>query len=638
MKLLKCYINNFGKLSDFSYSFNDKLTVINEENGFGKSTLCAFIKAMFYGFNSTKTKKINENERLKFMPWQSGVFGGYLDFSVNDREYRIERSFGQKASEDVFSLYNLKNGSRCDEYSDKIGEELFGVDIKGFERCTCFSNIDLGLKVPTSVAAKISSLIDNTDDLCDYDAALSALVKRSRQYQTIGNKGIIPETKASLSDLQNELYEISKAEQALEQKEKELEDLKNLKASNEKELENIRSLIFENAEVSVIKQKIKHYNSLVSMHKSAKEKAELLENKYGFNMPDEDEINNISKSFEKTELLKTSVYKNLKRKVFLLISAFLWVACAALIGTAYFLKKEFSGIFIPSIAVLSINFLSDIVVITEKLIKKRKYNKQKAALESLISKYNFDIKDFNSIISEMRRDLFDYKRAKIESDEYYNKAREYYKNENLKSFKENLRLKTPEELKLKENEVTNNIDAISEQILTKSAEINKLNEIFDKKYEVLHHFEEKQKALEEYNQNYEAILKAIDLIKQAKENLSVKYKSKTENVFKNTLKSIADEKIEDVLLSSDFDVLVSEKGILRDFDSFSSGTKAVIEIAFRLSLADVLFEKEKPFLILDDPFVSLDDTTFKKVSLVLKKLSHSVQIIYFTCSKSRNIF
>ena len=89
MKLIKCYINNFGKLSDFSFDFSEDITVINEENGFGKSTFCAFIKAMFYGFNNTRTKKIADNERLKFTPWQGGVFGGYIDFSVENNEYRI---------------------------------------------------------------------------------------------------------------------------------------------------------------------------------------------------------------------------------------------------------------------------------------------------------------------------------------------------------------------------------------------------------------------------------------------------------------------------------------------------------------------------------------------------------------------
>ena len=43
MKLIRCYIENFGKLQNFSYEFKDGLNVIKEENGFGKTTFATFI-------------------------------------------------------------------------------------------------------------------------------------------------------------------------------------------------------------------------------------------------------------------------------------------------------------------------------------------------------------------------------------------------------------------------------------------------------------------------------------------------------------------------------------------------------------------------------------------------------------------
>ena len=46
MKLLECHVDNFGKLSNYDYRFSEGLTVIQEPNGFGKSTLAAFIKAI----------------------------------------------------------------------------------------------------------------------------------------------------------------------------------------------------------------------------------------------------------------------------------------------------------------------------------------------------------------------------------------------------------------------------------------------------------------------------------------------------------------------------------------------------------------------------------------------------------------
>ena len=57
MRLIKCHIENFGKLQNFDYEFGEGLNTIKQINGFGKTTFAHFIKAMLYGLPST-TKKI----------------------------------------------------------------------------------------------------------------------------------------------------------------------------------------------------------------------------------------------------------------------------------------------------------------------------------------------------------------------------------------------------------------------------------------------------------------------------------------------------------------------------------------------------------------------------------------------------
>lgn len=110
MKLLECHVDNFGKLSNFDYQFSDGLTVIQEPNGFGKSTLAAFIKAMLYGFPRTAGRNIASNERKKkYIPWQGGTYGGSLDFEFEGVNYRVWRIFGKTAAKDRFSLRDLTN-------------------------------------------------------------------------------------------------------------------------------------------------------------------------------------------------------------------------------------------------------------------------------------------------------------------------------------------------------------------------------------------------------------------------------------------------------------------------------------------------------------------------------------------------
>ena len=52
-------------------------------------------------------------------------------------------------------------------------------------------------------------------------------------------------------------------------------------------------------------------------------------------------------------------------------------------------------------------------------------------------------------------------------------------------------------------------------------------------------------------------------------------------------------------------------------------------------LIDTLFKDNLPFVILDDPFVNLDDKKLENMIGSLKELSKKYQIIYMTCSNSR---
>ena len=47
MKLISMHITAFGKFADLDHDFTDGINSFCEDNGYGKSTMVAFIKAMF---------------------------------------------------------------------------------------------------------------------------------------------------------------------------------------------------------------------------------------------------------------------------------------------------------------------------------------------------------------------------------------------------------------------------------------------------------------------------------------------------------------------------------------------------------------------------------------------------------------
>ena len=211
MKLIDCYIENFGKLSDFKLSFSDGINTIKKDNGYGKTTLTVFIKAMLFGLDDTKKMKLEQNDRKHYMPWQGGRCGGSLTFETNGKKYRIERTFMPKAADDTLTVYDVKSGRVSYDFKENIGEELFGIDADGFERTVFLSEANLsGKNENKTVSAKLSNLVGCDGDLGVMDEAILLLEKQRKVYHRRGGAGEIGEIKAKRLDTERKINDLTR--------------------------------------------------------------------------------------------------------------------------------------------------------------------------------------------------------------------------------------------------------------------------------------------------------------------------------------------------------------------------------------------------------------------------------------------
>ena len=216
MKLLACHIENFGKLSDLSFDFEDGINVINQSNAWGKSTLAAFLKAMFYGLDAKKEARAFEKERVLYRPWQGGVFGGELDFEMEGKSYRISRTFGRTEKTDEFHLYDLATNLECLDYSDQIGTEIFDLDSGSFKRTIYIAQNDCVGGVSDRINAKLGNLAENTDDINNFESASRHLKDILNQLTPDRVTGSIKKRKNYIARLTQELRAFEAAQQGLE--------------------------------------------------------------------------------------------------------------------------------------------------------------------------------------------------------------------------------------------------------------------------------------------------------------------------------------------------------------------------------------------------------------------------------------
>ena len=72
-------------------------------------------------------------------------------------------------------------------------------------------------------------------------------------------------------------------------------------------------------------------------------------------------------------------------------------------------------------------------------------------------------------------------------------------------------------------------------------------------------------------------------------------------------------------------------------DYANSDSIAKIEklIKRNTNIQDVLYQKEQPVLILDDPFTNLDPEKIRQALDLLREIAGKRQVLYFTCHESR---
>lgn len=297
MRLISCYIENYGKLSATDFSFDGGITQFCKENGFGKTTLASFIKAMLYGLPSD-TARSRFNERRHFYPFGGGKFGGNLTFEAGGRTYRVERFFG-KHSDTEDELKVFVGGTPTSEFDKKVlGEALFGLDEGSFARTVFVTPEQIEMCSTGDINAKLNKYIDATDGEVGFEAAVEALEKAAKRLKMRGGKGAIAEQEAQIRELKTRIADRQKQAESLTVKYRESGEIeKSIAALEEEErAASARGLLL---------QKWKQFDYMCDSAEGKQRELAALTQKYPQGVPSREELLTLS-SAAKTQVRLTA--------------------------------------------------------------------------------------------------------------------------------------------------------------------------------------------------------------------------------------------------------------------------------------------------------------------------------------------
>ena len=125
---------NFGNLSGKKIAFSGGLCHSVLPNGWGKSTLCAFLRVMLYGLNTAKRDTTAAlSDKTHYLPQDGRPMYGRMTVRYGGREIVVSRSTGRGGLMQEFDAYYADTGEKCAFLNAKnCGEQLLGMGEDAF--------------------------------------------------------------------------------------------------------------------------------------------------------------------------------------------------------------------------------------------------------------------------------------------------------------------------------------------------------------------------------------------------------------------------------------------------------------------------------------------------------------------------
>ena len=583
MILTKLHIENFGKLHNVEIDLKDNFNQLLQDNGWGKSTLTIFIKSIFYGMPAKTRGEDYKSERSRYSPWQGGVYGGYIEYKVDQNLYRLTRIFGKTPESDQFELLNYQDNTVVTEEPMPIGEKLFGIGEESFKMTAFFPQLNIKSGTNAELTANLTGLNKYQNDLENIDKAIKKLNEKR-----LDIKRNIPK-KSELEENRNRLAEIN--------------NLRNSLLSEIEEEENIQKEL--DKELSFISQNIEFEKEKINLQDEKYRNKMLIENKVQEFTSKLNQIYSKQNELQKQTIETLNTKKPVNTFKNLLIALFVFLAVISTASLVLYVTNIFS--LATFLAVLIVSILL-IVVLIFLYLKKFKNKKGYAKLEDeqkLIKEFKDKIK---SIEEDLKR-LNEVLEGEYKDVDYPDREKlELLLSKETSVKTEYLSIKN--KLQQLRNRLDENISA--EDYLSSIIEKTKLN-------------------IKEGESKYKIVESTINYLLQAKDNVSSRFVSAINEEFFNILNSfnIPSNRF---IIDNQWQVKEKTNVGTKEFEYSSQGIQDIISFCQRISLINKIYKKEKPFIILDDTFVNLDDKMLKCAKEIVNQISTKYQVIYICCN------
>lgn len=625
----------FGKLEGESLELHDGLNVISAPNESGKSTWCAFVRAMLYGVDSSERQKAGFlPDKMRFAPWSGSAMQGSMQLESGGRDITITRTTKTASApmREFSAVYTGTSVSVEGLNGNNAGEMLTGVSRDVFRRSAFVEQGKVAVTHSAELEKRISAIVSSGDEDCSFTEADGRLRQWQRK-RRFNRHGRLPELEDELSHKKQLLAELSDAAQNRENMAAELERTKQECERIEAEVIESRKVVRKEA-LSSLQGVRNEVNAATERHDKAAERrdscrAALCACAIGERKPEE------AKAEVKTDLENSMKLKERsERKSSPVLAIILMILCGALVAAGFLLPDLMIHSFIAAAAALAAGVALFIRASRRKTENYEAAKQRRKILAKYKAESEADIAASIDEYLELYKNYAEAQRAEKESAEalaVVRRRQEQAESKTLTQLDFTGGDNQAAQLSRRLTEARAKCSRISAQMAEHSGRLAAMGDPLVLGSEI----SRMEAEYAEISAEYDAIALAIDTMRKADEDIQSRFSPALGKLAAEYMQFVTDGKYDGVMLDRDFSATVHEAGgnVPRNAEYLSAGTLDLMYLAVRLAVCSLaLPESANCPLIIDDALVNFDADRRRQAMALLEKIAQERQVILFACN------
>ena len=201
----------FGCLNRATLRPGESFTLIEAANESGKSTWCAFLRAMLYGFPARdRSKEGYLAEKTRYQPWSGAPMEGTVTLEWKGRNITLYRGPKGTSAWGTFTAAYTATGETVPGLTaENCGETILGISREVFERTAFVGQGEAALSPSADLEKRAAALASSGEEEVSFSQVERRLKDWLNRRRSNARNGLIPQAEGKLAQVRDAMEQQS---------------------------------------------------------------------------------------------------------------------------------------------------------------------------------------------------------------------------------------------------------------------------------------------------------------------------------------------------------------------------------------------------------------------------------------------